>query len=152
MERELYELRAEVEMMEQARKIERDGKMEELEGLVAKWTEASRAAAEEMFGVVRDRVNRMGGTRVWMDMQKKKRDWGNGGFDEPEKRADDEGEGSGLDKRDLYAEYDVDPEAVREEEAEYEAGEDDVSSLLLLRLQDEHVTVLTQLRRLSPWR
>jgi len=53
-------------MAEQARKIERESKKKgdgevvdaELIELAGKWKMASRQAAEELFGKVRDRVNR----------------------------------------------------------------------------------------------
>lgn len=66
MEKQLRELKEELDTAEQARKIERDsGKNDpdgeidgELMGLIEKWKGASRQAAEELFGKVRDRVNR----------------------------------------------------------------------------------------------
>jgi len=58
-------VREALEMAEQARKIERDSKKKghvvvdaELIELAGKWKVASRQAAEELFGKVRDRVNR----------------------------------------------------------------------------------------------
>lgn len=63
LERELREVKERLECVEQAGKIERDSKGKEvvdgeLIELVGKWRGASRAAAEELFGKVRDRVNR----------------------------------------------------------------------------------------------
>jgi len=62
----LRELKEELETAEQARKIERESKKKNPDGeidgelveLIQKWTSASRLAAEEMFGNVRDRVNK----------------------------------------------------------------------------------------------
>jgi Swi5-dependent recombination DNA repair protein 1 len=75
LERQLRGLKEELDMAEQAGKIEKEsrewaakraeegqgGHLEidgELVVLIGKWREASRAAAEELFGRVRDRVNR----------------------------------------------------------------------------------------------
>jgi hypothetical protein len=60
LERELRELKSELDTVEQARKIETKGQDEELVGLIEKWKGAARAAAEEVFGKVSDRVNRYG--------------------------------------------------------------------------------------------
>lgn len=62
----MRELKEDLETAEQARKIERDsfkrdpgGEIDgELVELMEKWKGASRQAAEELFGKVRDRVNR----------------------------------------------------------------------------------------------
>lgn len=62
----MRELKEELETAEQARKIERESKKKNPDGeidgelveLIQKWTSASRLAAEEMFGNVRDRVNK----------------------------------------------------------------------------------------------
>lgn len=68
LERQLKEIKEELNMAEQAKKIERDSKAKDKDGsgeidgelvdLCEKWKGASRLAAEELFGMVRDRVNR----------------------------------------------------------------------------------------------
>lgn len=66
LEKRLREVKEELDTAEQARKIEVDSAKKdsceeidgELVGLVEKWKAASRQAAEELFGKVRDRVNR----------------------------------------------------------------------------------------------
>ena len=66
LERQLRELKEELETADQARKIERDsfkkdpgGEIDgELVELMEKWRSTSRQAAEELFSKVRDRVNR----------------------------------------------------------------------------------------------
>jgi Swi5-dependent recombination DNA repair protein 1 len=58
LERELRELKSELDTIEQARKIETKEKDDELVGLIEKWKGAARMAAEEVFGRVSDRVNR----------------------------------------------------------------------------------------------
>lgn len=71
----LSTLRAELDTFTQALKIETSGKDTELEALITKWKSASRDAAEEIFGGVKDRVNRMGGVGAWREreMEAKKR-------------------------------------------------------------------------------
>jgi Swi5-dependent recombination DNA repair protein 1 len=75
LERQLREVKEELDTAEQAGKIERESRKKDPEGdvdgelvvLIGKWRGASRLAAEELFGKVRDRVNRY----VWVDMS----DW-----------------------------------------------------------------------------
>lgn len=87
LERALREVKEELDRAEQAGKIEREsrkwilrqeeeglrrkgaGGALELDGelveLIGKWRGASRGAAEELFGRVRDRVNRLVAARCW---------------------------------------------------------------------------------------
>jgi Swi5-dependent recombination DNA repair protein 1 len=66
LERQLRELREELDVAEQARKIEIKSKKPEAGGrndgelldLIIRWKTASRDAADELFGGVKDRVNR----------------------------------------------------------------------------------------------
>lgn len=62
LEKQIREVKELIDSAEQARKIEKDaghGEIDgELLGLTERWRAASRSAAEEMFGGVRDRVNR----------------------------------------------------------------------------------------------
>jgi hypothetical protein len=66
LEKQLRELEEKLDTAQQAKKIEAssrnkipDGDIDvELVELTAKWKAASRQAAEELFGQVRDRVNR----------------------------------------------------------------------------------------------
>lgn len=66
LENKLRELKEELNIAEQARKIEESKKYPggaadgELLDLIRKWKEASRMAADELFTIVRDRVNRYG--------------------------------------------------------------------------------------------
>jgi Swi5-dependent recombination DNA repair protein 1 len=68
LEKQLRQLQEELNIAEQARKIEvgptkeyPDGEVDgELLELIRKWREASRQAADELFTIVRDRVNRYG--------------------------------------------------------------------------------------------
>lgn len=83
----------------------------ELRELVGRWRDASRAAAEELFGFVRARVEGMGGARVWRESRRWQ--WQGGfGRDEVEGVSSREGgEGEGV-----------------EEEEEGLNGEEEVSS------------------------
>jgi len=71
LEKELRELKEELDTAEQARRIEFDSQKKnpggvvdgELSQLILKWRTASRQAAEELFTGVRDRVNRYAGMR-----------------------------------------------------------------------------------------
>lgn len=59
-------MKEELHVIQQARKIEKDSSKEdekgeidgELKALAVKWKMATRMAADELFGVVKDRVNR----------------------------------------------------------------------------------------------
>ncbi|PQE03268.1 dna repair dds20 mei5 protein [Rutstroemia sp. NJR-2017a BBW] len=124
LERQLKEVKQELEVVEQARKIERDSGEGEIDGelvrLCEKWREASRGAAEELFGKVRDRVNRMGGPRAWKEMQKRQQEFQNQ-WDQDDvinqnqgDEDDEDAEGKHVEKRDIYAEYDIDPETENE--------------------------------------
>ncbi|QSZ29506.1 hypothetical protein DSL72_004020 [Monilinia vaccinii-corymbosi] len=132
LEKQLKEAKEELDMAEQAKKIERDSKAKDKDGsgeidaelveLCEKWRGASRLAAEELFGRVRDRVNRMGGPRAWKEMQKRQQEYQNN-WDQDEANnnnnnnndSDDEDEeGKDTDKRDIYAEYSIDPETENE--------------------------------------
>ena len=66
--------------------------------------------------------NRMGGPRAWKEMQKKQQE-SNGGWDDQHEQVnnndddddeEDDVEKIDVEKRDLYAEYDVDPETENE--------------------------------------
>lgn len=150
-------MKEELETAEQARKIEResrkrdpDGEMDgELVELIEKWRGASRLAAEELFGKVRDRVNRyviclqcfqgrwtnggdrMGGPRAWKEMQKKQREFQKS-WDQEEQTNndsdDDDGKVKDVEKRDLYAEYGIDSET-ENEKSQREKGVGDMGEL-----------------------
>jgi F0F1-type ATP synthase membrane subunit b/b' len=73
MEKQLRELKEELDTAEQAGKIEADSAKKDPSGeidgelveLIEKWKTASRQAAEELFGKVRDRVNRLVISWIW---------------------------------------------------------------------------------------
>jgi Swi5-dependent recombination DNA repair protein 1 len=67
LEKQLREVKEELDTAEQARKIEAESAKKDPSGeidgelveLIEKWKAASRQAAEELFGKIRDRVNRL---------------------------------------------------------------------------------------------
>jgi hypothetical protein len=81
LENQLRELKEELDIAEQARRIEADSEKknpsgavdEELTQLTVKWRTASRQAAEELFTGARDRVNRYTVTRllIWESANKR---------------------------------------------------------------------------------
>lgn len=135
----------------------------ELRELVDKWRGASRQAAEELFGRVIDRINRygclipelaysanvdrMGGPRAWKEAQEKQKEFQNSWNQEEPPAVDDDDDEDDEDdpeakhrdrpeKRDLYAEYSVDPETENEKSQRANGvgdtgeipGQEDVSS------------------------
>lgn len=86
LERRAIQTRQDLDTLRQALEIARSGCDDELERLVGKWRAASRAAAEEVFAGVRDRVMRMGGVGAWRERERKRGEWG---------RWDDEGGADG---------------------------------------------------------
>lgn len=97
---------------------EEDGGEENDAGLgamVAKWKGASRLAAEELFGLIRGRVDGMGGAKAWRE-SRRPRVWDDGAF----------GEGSGKGRGDGDGDGDGDGNGEgegEEEEEEEESGE-----------------------------
>ena len=129
----------ESETLIQALKVETANRDTELEALIVKWKTATRLAAEEIFGGVRDRVNRMGGVGAWREREKERRErfggWGeeeankkNGGEDGAELEEDEK---EALERRREEVEGFVDVD-IREEGAksmvEDQGNDDDVSS------------------------
>ena len=64
------QLRNEIQILTQAHALATSTKDEDLQLLIDRWRTASRAAAEELFGSTRDRVNRMGGVGAWKEREK----------------------------------------------------------------------------------
>lgn len=71
-----------METVTQAFKLENSSTDQELERLIKEWTGASRAAAEEVFEVVKKRVDRMGGIEGWREMERDKQSRNKWGWDE----------------------------------------------------------------------
>lgn len=141
----------------------------ELIQLILKWRAASRQAAEELFTDVRDRVNRyagtrlpawrqiqlrsflltlrrMGGPKVWKEMHERQRDFRYGWDTEPPPQPDsDDDDGRDAEKRDLYAEYDIDSETANEKEARggNEILEDEGAEDVILSVLHQEIRLLT---------
>lgn len=60
LDRDVAPLRAEIETLRQALRIERDATDADLQRLIDKWRGVGREAAEVLYGDVRERVNRYG--------------------------------------------------------------------------------------------
>ena len=81
--------RASLETSNQALKVEESDRDADLEGLIAKWRLASRAAAEEVFAKARDKVNKMGGVGAMRDREKMRTETAWGWDDAPKKENED---------------------------------------------------------------
>ncbi|TGO09323.1 hypothetical protein BTUL_0170g00130 [Botrytis tulipae] len=176
LEKLLKEVKEELDTAEQAKKIERDSKAKnengsgeidgELVDLCEKWRSASRLAAEELFGKVRDRVNRMGGPRAWKEMQKRQHEYRNN-WDQDEANnnnnnnfeGEDE-EGKDKDKRDVYAEYSIDPETENEKSqrapglgdtGENPGEEDEFTMAMMLRTLNVDLAIIGYDREQQRW-
>jgi len=124
----LRELDDELGMVEQAAKIERESEAKrpgevvdaELRELVNKWKQASRAAAEELFELIRRRVDGMGGGEAWRSTRTRAGRAGFDGFSEEEERMrkrlreNDEGNFEEVDEQ----EEERDPQTDEKDEAE----------------------------------
>lgn len=112
LELQIKAVRNDIDALNQAAKYtsECDNDLEEL---AVKWKLAAQAAAEEIFGSVKERVNRMGGVEAWRDSEKQKyeRSNGIGEFAEPEVEDDAD------------CEFDSQGEELPEEEQEYRKRE-----------------------------
>ncbi|KAK4241576.1 hypothetical protein C8A03DRAFT_41059 [Achaetomium macrosporum] len=109
MQSRLRETQKRLDLVRQARRIEqasfakRPGEPvdAELRELVEKWKRASRLAAEDLFGLIKERVEGMGGAKAWREGRKRQRGGGfYGGFGDEERSGRDrggeeEGEGAG---------------------------------------------------------
>ncbi|KAH6681376.1 hypothetical protein B0J14DRAFT_694924 [Halenospora varia] len=184
LEKELRSVKEEVDVAEQAWKIEgesrrkwerdvesgiRDGEWDgevdgELVVLCEKWKGASRLAAEELFGRVRDRVNRMGGPRAWKEMQKKQQEFQNEWQQDEQGNNndsdDEDNERKDVEKRDLYAEYDIDPETENEKSqrakgvgdtGERLGEEDEFTMAMMLRTLNVDLDIIGYDREQQRW-
>lgn len=68
--REIMQLRNEIQLLTQAQSLAASTTDDDLMVLIDRWRTASRAAAEELFGTTRDRVNRMGGVGAWQQRER----------------------------------------------------------------------------------
>jgi hypothetical protein len=73
---------------------------------------ASRLAAEELFGLIKGRVDGMGGAKAWRESRKRQRELYGGGFGDEEQRlsagwgrgGEEDGDGSGREEEGEEAE------------------------------------------------
>lgn len=108
LETRIRSVRAEIELLQRAAAPRCSSTDSELAGLTAKWRTAAQAAAEELFGGVKDRVNKMGGVGAWREAERRKR----------EGRWDDSGPGGGEEEEVQVEEFDSQGEELPEEEVE----------------------------------
>lgn len=127
--REIMQIRNEIQMLTQAQTLATSTKDDDLVVLVDKWRTASRAAAEELFGSTRDRVNRMGGVGAWKEREKESKErqmkW-----DQEEQVAErermEEAKENGEVSEEAYDRYaEMAEEKVEEEKETFKGGADD---------------------------
>lgn len=136
--RSIANLRADIDTAQQALKIETSNRDAELERLIDKWRSVSREAAEMLYADVRERVNRMGGPRVWREMERTRERRSRGGWwaeeneEEGLKGPDGDGDGDGDRARLERERYDFDDGGETDQDPKVEDGtreeEEDVSS------------------------
>ncbi|KAK0656603.1 hypothetical protein B0T16DRAFT_385285 [Cercophora newfieldiana] len=127
----LKAVKVEMELVEQAGRIKRESNARrpgeeidaELKEVTAKWKVASRLAAEELFELIKGRVESMGGAR---GVERRKRE-GDGFYGKERRRGEDEGGGGDGDSD------------IREEEAEEEEEKE----------EDENFSMLMMLKSLN---
>ena len=134
----LSTLRQTLETHTQALKLESSDRDLELAQLITTWRSASRAAAEEIYAGVRERVNRMGGVGAWREREK---GWAGGWDDGGERKAERERERGDGDE-------DVEEEGV-EEKRDREDGERDGLEKAEVGGDDEGFTMDMMLTKLN---
>ncbi|KAK4989600.1 hypothetical protein LTR50_003066 [Elasticomyces elasticus] len=129
----LRALRDEIDTLTQAASIATSDQDDELDELVTKWRMTSQAVAEEVFGGVKERVNRMGGVGAWRERERERVSRMSGW--EEERRADaagdsdeededeDEDEGVSAEDRDNRAAMRDDRRRMKREMREAMEGE-----------------------------
>lgn len=107
----------ELALVRQAAKIQRESNAKrpreeidaELKDLVEKWKGASRLAADELFELIKGRVDSMGGAKAWRETRKRQ-ERGFDGFDGEDSKKTDEDEAGDRDEDLSERESDVDDE------------------------------------------
>lgn len=131
------QLRNEIQMLTQAQSLATSSQDEDLVVLIDKWRTASRAAAEELFGSTRDRVNRMGGVGAWMEREREAKErqkkWDQEELDAQREKLEEAKE-NGEVSEEAFDEYSGVEEAKIEDEKEtFKGANDDVSCVLFVR-------------------
>lgn len=79
LEAQIRTIRSEIDVLTQANRLLCSDRRDELTTLISTWKSTARAAAEELFAGVKDKVNQMGGVEAWRDREKqqeeRRRDW-----------------------------------------------------------------------------
>lgn len=124
---EVSALRKSIDTAQQALSLESSDQDAELERLVAKWRGIAREAAEELFRVAKDKVNRMGGVGVWRERTRRRNDEAQQGFNSGWGPLDGDGE---IDEEKLTEEQrdalaQMREEADREREIYAQLGKED---------------------------
>ncbi|KAK4626219.1 uncharacterized protein CLAFUR5_12081 [Fulvia fulva] len=111
LELQIKKVQNDLDALKQAKQLSTTSTDAELEALSEKWRLTSQSVAEELFGEVKERVQRMGGVAAWREMEKRKHDraHGMGDFAQEEQQEDD----------DADCEFDSQGEELPEEEQEY---------------------------------
>ncbi|KAI6250623.1 Swi5-dependent recombination DNA repair protein 1 [Erysiphe necator] len=170
LEKQLKEVNEQLDIADQAKKIEQEsakkGYVEvdgELSELITKWTLASRQAAEELFSKVQDRVNRMGGPRAWKEMERRRlenfRQWDQDDTQNINSSNDNKKEWmeNSMERRDIYAEYSIDPETEIERSQRHESieefpgEEDDFTMAMMLKTMNIDLKVIGYDRFQQQW-
>ena len=116
LELQIRKVKNDLDVLKQSEQIKSSTMDAELEALADKWRLASQQAAEELFGVVKERVCRMGGVQAWRESEKRKFERANG-LGEFVQQADVE------EDDDADCEFDSQGEELPEEEAEWRKRE-----------------------------
>lgn len=133
--RELMQLRSEIQILTQAHALATSTKDDNLQVLIDRWRTASRAAAEELFGITRDRVNRMGGVGAWKEREKEAKErtmkWDLEEREAERERMEEAKENGeiGDEVYDKYAEMADERDEEEGEDSVPNAADDDVSGL-----------------------
>jgi Swi5-dependent recombination DNA repair protein 1 len=124
---ELIQLRADIQILEQAHTLATSTKDEDLSRLIDTWRTATRAVAEELFASTRDRVNGMGGVAAWRDREKEQKEWRTKWDREEMESAREKAAANneGADDREVETYDERDVEGHEEEQEEKTSGKDD---------------------------
>jgi Swi5-dependent recombination DNA repair protein 1 len=128
--REIIQLRNEIQMLTQAQTLATSTKDDDLVILIDRWRTASRAAAEELFGSTRDRVNRMGGVGAWQQRERESKErqqkWNQEEM-EAEREKMEEAKENGEMPDEVYDRYaELSEDKVEEEKETFKSADDDV--------------------------
>lgn len=141
------QLRNEIQILTQAHALATSTKDEDLQGLIDRWRTASRAAAEELFGSTRDRVNRMGGVGAWKEREKEAKErtmkWDLEEKEAERKEMEEARESGQLEDEmyDRYAEMADEQGGMREEEENTLTAADDDSFTMDMMLKTLNINL-----------